>query len=977
MLYLILKKNLKLGYVIYPYFSLNNSIKSIELLSNELFEKHKMHFSENEIKVIQIILEISEKNLAKYFSKNKKNIKDFFTDLTDEYFINFIKPYIERRQVKIIEKAQEFGITVINQDKLTLNIHENNSVNIIDSDINFNFEKTAEYTKYYITLIVNNKSFSLFNKSYILLSTNPCILLIDNTIFKFKDVDGKKLIPFFTNQFIQIPQKTEIKYYETFVKGIVSQYDIKAIGFDVIVEKPSFVVNLTLEKDLNGKYILVLYYKYDENIFRPSDNHTCFVEFNVKTEHNENKFSFTKKLRNTEQEKNVLNYIESLGLIVNREGVCVLPNEKILEDYNNDFISWINLNYSFLQKNGIEIIQKLHQKQYCLGNINIEFKTELSNDWFDIHSVVTFGDVKIPFSSLRNNILQNKKELKLEDGTYVVIPDEWFSRYYDLMSFSNANAEKLKLSKAFFQVVKDISQNNLKEEIRTYDELVIVKADKSIEIPELSGFQLRDYQKIGYYWLTLLKKNNFGGCLADDMGLGKTIQTIAVLKNDINDKKQSIKKSEDQKTIKPFQLNLFEEISPKECIHYQSIPNLIICPTSIIFNWENEFKKFAPEIKVLIYSGIHRSYLLFNNYDVVLTTYGIVRQDIEQLSALKFNYIILDESQNIKNSDSKTFQAVILLNSEYKLALSGTPIENSITDLWSQFQFINPGMFGDKNNFIKEYNESVNEQNVQKIERLKNIIRPFILRRTKDEVEKDLPEHTRQLIYCDMTEEQSELYEIEKSKARNAIIEAELTNNKSELFKVTFHAISKLRQLANHPFMINNEYCFSSGKFEEICSRIQILISEGHKVLVFSSYVKHLNIFATFLNDSNISYLSFTGKHNQNSRIEIVNNFQNNNDIKILLISLKAGGVGLNLTAASYVFVLDPWWNPASEEQAISRAHRIGQKNKVISLKFISKNTIEEKIHNLQQQKSNIADIFINSNNNPFKLNSKEILSIF
>jgi SNF2 family DNA or RNA helicase len=344
----------------------------------------------------------------------------------------------------------------------------------------------------------------------------------------------------------------------------------------------------------------------------------------------------------------------------------------------------------------------------------------------------------------------------------------------------------------------------------------------------------------------------------------------------------------------------------------------------------------------------------FENYDLILTTYGVVRNEYEQLKEYEFLYIILDESQTIKNPDSKIFQAVTELQSKHRLVLTGTPIENSLTDLWSQIEFINPGILGDLG-FFKEYfaYPIEKEGDDKKREKLKHLIHPFILRRTKQEVAPDLPQLTEQIRFCSMSESQKSYYEEEKSKVRNEILNSieEMGVEKSTM--MVLNALIRLRQIANHPIMIDQNYEFDSGKFEEISDSLENMYFEGHKVLIFSSFVKHLELFRKWFEAKGWKYSMLTGE--TRNREEVVNNFQTKDDNKFFLISLKAGGVGLNLTAADYVFLLDPWWNPAAEMQAINRAHRIGQTNKVFVYRFISAETIEEKIIKLQERKAELA----------------------
>jgi SNF2 family DNA or RNA helicase len=371
---------------------------------------------------------------------------------------------------------------------------------------------------------------------------------------------------------------------------------------------------------------------------------------------------------------------------------------------------------------------------------------------------------------------------------------------------------------------------------------------------------------------------------------------------------------------------------------------------------------------------------------IILTTYGVVRNDLEILGKIDFEYIVLDESQLIKNPDSQSYKAVKQLNSRHKLTLTGTPIENSLTDLWSQLSFTNPGLLGGFDMFRREFVLPIEKKNDEMArKRLKALINPFILRRTKDQVAKDLPPLTEKLFYCDMTEKQHELYEREKSHYRNIILQniEQAGIEKSKM--VIFQGLMKLRLIANHPAMttvtsaeethLEGMHHFGSGKFIEVTRMLESLRSENHKVLIFSQFVKHLNLFKDWFEEHKIPYSYLIG--NTTNRKDVIEQFEGSPETKFFLISLKAGGVGLNLTSADYVFMLDPWWNPAVEAQAINRAHRIGQTKNVIAYKFICKGTIEEKIVQLQQRKSALAEDFINHNNPLSSLSTQEVADLF
>jgi superfamily II DNA or RNA helicase len=401
--------------------------------------------------------------------------------------------------------------------------------------------------------------------------------------------------------------------------------------------------------------------------------------------------------------------------------------------------------------------------------------------------------------------------------------------------------------------------------------------------------------------------------------------------------------------------------------------SLLVMPTSLVYNWLSEALKFTPGLRVLTYTGTYRDKNVeqFADYDLILTSYGIVRLDAELLKTYKFDYVILDESQAIKNPSSTTSQAVRHLHSRHRLILTGTPVENSTMDLWSQMSFINPGLLGSQAFFRKEFLKPIEkEKDEVKTKRLHALIKPFILRRHKAQVATELPEKIENLSYCRMTEEQQSCYEETKSYYRNKILQSIEEHGTASTQFMLLQGLTKLRQIANHPRMADECYEAESGKLREVVRMIRNVVSEGHKVLVFSQFVKHLEIVREALDDKQIEYAYLDG--NTRDRQKEVARFQETEDLRVFLISLKAGGVGLNLTAADYVFILDPWWNPAVEAQAVDRAHRIGQQRTVFTYKFITKGTVEEKILALQNRKIQLVSDLITTDEAIIKTLTKE-----
>jgi SNF2 family DNA or RNA helicase len=596
--------------------------------------------------------------------------------------------------------------------------------------------------------------------------------------------------------------------------------------------------------------------------------------------------------------------------------------------------------------------------------VTLGISHRLIDDWFDLKATMKIGRFEIPFIRLRRNILDSIREFELPDGSIAILPEAWFTKYKNIFEFGRSENDSLLIHKQHFSLLPETFDDTDCDGCNKLDKLLIPDNIPSLSPPEGLNGEMRQYQLEGMNWMHWLQSSHLGGCLADDMGLGKTIQTLALL---LHNKE---KYYGEQPAAPRVNQTLFEN-------PVQKLTSLIVVPASLIHNWDNEIKRFAPELKVYAYKGNQRrkSTSYFHYFDIILSSYHTVRQDIDILSLFKFHYIILDESQVIKNPASMVFKTVIRLKSDYRLVLTGTPVENSLTDLWTQLNFVNPGLLGNLNFFRREYAKPIEKKKDDDKElKLRKIIKPFILRRTKEMVANDLPPVTEQTKFCDMTEEQGELYEKEKSAVRNSILKNIETSGIEKSGIVVLQGLMKLRQISNHPVMAYEDYSSGSGKFEAVLEDMESVISEGHKILVFSSFVKHLDLYASMLNKKRIRFSLLTGA--SINREKIVNGFQRDPGNKIFLISLKAGGVGLNLTAADYVFILDPWWNPAAEIQALNRAHRIGQDKSVFVYRYISSGTIEEKIVRLQEKKSRLADTFVQSNNPLKDIDINQILEI-
>jgi len=970
-LIILLREHHVFGFLFSVHFTKRKNehfIEIIENVSSPDVERQPERFSEKEKGIIKTIESYSEQNLARIFSKKKKSL-EFIKSVSKYDIENRIRPFIEKRLIMIIKKLSDTEINLyLKKDKFN-SLYKEDLVDIQKEPAKtiFNIEKEETGTKYFLSIKHNDKSINLFQKSIVIISNEPCNLILDGKLYSFADIDGKKLKPFFDKTHISVPKSAEKKWFEAFGTKAIKKYEVSPKGFSINEKRIEGTANLLLEKDWKGDLAFILYFKYGNETFHSEKKYETKLEFD------EINFEFTKLSRNENWEKEIIKKIQDIGLILQTDNnFKVNAKTKARELQYQETIKWLSENKQKIVEIGLNFKQDLYKKEYFIQKISLNIKLTKKKDWFDIYGTVTFGEFEIPFIKLRNHILNEKREFILPDKTIAIIPDEWFSKYSDLFLFGEENSDKIKLGKTHFNVLEKSKIEGIDNDFKNNISKLIHFNEFEIDVPNDIEAELRPYQKEGLKWMYFLQENNFGGCLADDMGLGKTLQAITVLQKTINNRiKNPVEVTEQS------QLSLFGEVSFEQ-VEYQRKASLIVMPVSLIHNWKNEIKKFAPNLKVLVYKGSkrHRFITNFNKYDVILAGYALIRNDIELIKNHEFLYVVLDESQFIKNSNSKIYKAVLELSSEYKLVLTGTPIENSLTDLWSQMNFINNGMLGNESFFYQTFVKPIEKQadEIQE-EKLKRIISPFLLRRTKDEVAKDLPPLTEQTIYCKQDEEQKSYYEKEKSRIRNKIIELIESGEKKTLSVEVLSALTKLRQISNHPVLVDEKYEGESGKFNEIIRNIESLTSENHKVLIFSSFVKHLDLLASYFEKNNLKYSKLTGQ--TKNREDVISEFQNDIENRIFLISIKAGGTGLNLTEADYVFIIDPWWNPAVEKQAVNRAHRIGQDKKVMVYKYISEDTVEEKITKLQEKKSKLADAFINSNNPLKDMTETNILELF
>jgi len=571
--------------------------------------------------------------------------------------------------------------------------------------------------------------------------------------------------------------------------------------------------------------------------------------------------------------------------------------------------------------------------------LDMRFRIESGIDWFELHADIDFEGHTIAFPELLSALARGDSTVRLDDGSLGILPEDWARRYGLLAGLGVADGEHMRFEQhqvalldallaARESVDFDSKFTRLRDQFASFD---------GIEpAGEPTGFEgtLRGYQKEGLGWLEFLQSFGLGGCLADDMGLGKTVQLLALL--------QDRKRARGKKS-----------------------PSLVIVPKSLLFNWAQECHRFTPDLQVLEYTGLERALLRkdFNNYDLILTTYGTLRRDILELKDVAFDYVVLDEAQTIKNSGSQVAKASRLLSANYRVALSGTPIENHVGDLWSIFEFLNPGMLG-RSSIFQSFAADAEDKQARNL--LSKALQPFILRRTKQQVASELPEKLEQTIHCEMQPEQRKLYDELRAHYRSSLLGLVRDQGLAKSRMHVLEALLRLRQAACHPALLEkhaNEK--SSAKLDVLLPYLEELLEEGHKSLVFSQFTSLLAIVKQHLDEKGIVYEYLDGQTRK--RKDHVERFQNDPDCGVFLISLKAGGLGLNLTAADYVFLLDPWWNPAVEAQAIDRAHRVGQTKRVFAFRMICRDTVEEKIAELQGRKQELADAILQADKSLMK----------
>lgn len=890
------------------------------------------------------------------FGRKKYKTEREFTEKMSGQVLDAVKSFVAKTVAEIIRRLASRNTALFLRESRLQSIYKQDAIHLLPEPLKplLGFYRDSEKIRYTLRLAYGEKIFVPMKCGLKVITDSPCIVLIGDRLYSLPEkFGGLRLLPFLKKEEIIIPRHNEREYFRKFILKNVYSSEIEVEGFDVVYPQCTKTCVLSLENNIVSEPILSVEFYYNQRLVRFSDSKRVIVE--MKEEGDD--YCFYKIVRDVEWEKSFLDFLKTLGLVESTPGNFIWPE-------NNNWgqmIDWIALHRSVLEQQGITISQKKLSAFYYTGKWTVNYSEERELDWFQLRMEVILEDGrKISLQDMRECILSGKRAYPIDENTVFIIPEEWFARYTGLFLFGQSKRDKLLLHRSQLSLVNAGGEANFRVNV-TNNTL------ETVAVPVSLRAVLRDYQQRGFEWLYHLYRQGVGACLADDMGLGKTIQTIALLLK----YKEETRKSDG--TEMPKQLDLFAEdlFAGQENDKAGEVSEqaffktcLIIAPASVVHNWKNELAKFAPSLTTLVYtgSGIFRSEKrkALLRWDTVVTTYQTFRNDIDFFIDHHFGVVVFDESQNFKNRSSLLHQAVAQVRGDFYIALSGTPIENSLSDLWSLMEVINSGLLGSHASFQNYFIRPIEADNQGiRSQMLHKLIAPYILRRTKEEVLQDLPERMDEVILCEPDKEQKQVYEEELSRTRNLIMEKSVRQERGGGQIVILQSLNRLRQIANHPLLAVSDYLYGSGKFREVFRMLEEVAGTGHKVLLFSDYVSFLNLIGKEMKIRGWDYAMLTGE--TQNREEVINRFSATADCHFFLISLKAGGVGLNLTEADYVFILDPWWNVAAEEQAISRAHRMGQKRSVFVYRFITEGTLEEKIQSMQKDKQSLVDAVIKS----------------
>lgn len=918
--------------------------------------ENKLYVIKNLGNFLSSIIDNDEIEFGKFFTFNPENHKfnpddqkliDFLTLLYENYELN--KNYGSRWNTTFEDKKmylgqrtlEKFFDLMINR-KINIDIYDFNQKDVLITEEPLELTLGIEKKDNDLTLSIEDKV------TMIAMTYDGKYFFYNDRIYKLPMEQANAIMPIY-NELIDKDIKS-IRINDSLKESFVSEVlpSIKKhskVNLDKSVEESIYSppLNAKIYFDRKGEKVTgKVIFNYGDIDINP------FSSGDVKRDSNKI------LLRDLESEGNILHLLEQGDFKV-RNGTFYLEEEELIFDYITEIIPQLQEFCDIYYSESFKRLKLIGKEKFTSG-IRLNTELDMLEFNFDIDGI-DVSELERIFHAVR----EKKKYYKLKNGSFISLDNGDLEDIIQMMDYLNISEKELKdghtlipkyRSMYLDKFIKDRDLDYIKKNVdfRKMVRDISDPEDIEFEIPRELNANLRDYQKFGFKWLKTLSKYGLGGILADDMGLGKTIQMITFLLSEKQEK--------------------------------GSQANLIIVPTSLVYNWEEEVKKFAPSLKTLLVVGTkeERNNLIkeSKDYDLVITSYPLVRRDIEEYKTISFRYCVLDEAQHIKNYNSMNAKSVKLINAKNHFALTGTPMENSLSELWSIFDFLMPGYLLTSSKFSEKFERPIaKEQDNKKLRELNNHIKPFILRRMKKEVLKELPDKIEQKIIVEMTNEQKKLYLAYLQAIKGELSEEISTKGYNKSHIKILAGLTRLRQLCCHPGIFIEDYNGDSGKLETLGEIVEEAINSKHRILIFSQFTTMLEKIKKLLISNNVQYLYLDGSTPTIERGELVKDF-NRGVGDVFLISLKAGGTGLNLTSADMVIHYDPWWNPAVEDQATDRAHRIGQKNKVQVIKLITKGTIEEKIFQLQEKKKEMIDKVITEGETLItKLSEEEIMSLF
>ena len=934
---------------------------------------------------------------------NKKmfrHVEDFWS-ADDAMLRQHVKRKSDERLLKAVRLAHERDIPILYQPTDNTTLHIEDRLTFMDDAVAMpvmRFRRHEEGISYTLNLQLVNTTEragmgpvpteradtgatptvltgAAFAGHITVLAHQPGLFIIDHLLMMLADgFSGKLLLPFTKKAVVEIPRRIENDYMHRFILRNVAKAEIEAEGFDISDTGDEPQPRLHAETGFDGRPLLTLRFHYGDSEYAPDSKSNGRVTL---TATDDGGFRFTRQMRDREKERQYMKVLADVDCKSEKRDVADCKStERDLTDSRTattgtlifssttEMVDWLREHAPMLREKGFDVVQP-SDSMYYIGPLEVEQSDTWHGDWLqtDVTIVLDNGRLRIPFLQLRDTILRGEQVYMLHTGELLLIPPEWLKRYSQLLLLGTKRHRSQLTATGDEEADETSGTAGATEAAGTTE-----TTERQVPPPPTLRATLRPYQLAGYHWLWQNFEARTGCCLSDEMGLGKTIQTIALLLRYKEKSTVILEKPQPGLLFTEAEMRgeAFNSTSSSVQGDLQSPPprktSLVIAPSSVVHNWRNELKRFAPSLTVCTYTGsianrrdMRRSLM---RSDVVITAYRTMVNDIDYLADQQFGIVIFDESQAFKTATSQVHRAVTRLQAIHRLALSGTPVENNLMELWSLMNVLNPPLLGSRANFRKSFVQPIASQmEEERASLLRLLIAPYFLKRTKQEVLTDLPTRQDEVVVCPMTEEQESHYAEELSRARNELLSdtgaanvgagpVPARNARQLTEQQRFHvlaAIQHLRHIAN-----------GEGKLNAIFDHLESLRGTSHKVLLFSEYVSMLNRLATEMKQRGWDYDMLTGQTRE--RELVISHFQQTDTCQFFLISLKAGGVGLNLTAADYVMLIDPWWNHAAEEQAIARAHRIGQQQPVFVYRFVSENTLEQQILDLQERKQTLID---------------------